>query len=93
MTTFHLLLLSGFKIIIKKIITILQKSTKLCQLAWNENNVITVQRYFFLLEILDQQAFNQAPFNSVLFLSELPIHECMIEELVCKCFYTFSAKK
>ncbi len=32
-----------------------------------------------MLEILDQQAFNQAPFNPVLFLSVLHIHECIIK--------------
>ncbi len=46
---------------------ILQKLTKLLK----ENNVNTMQRYFFILEILDKQAFNQAPFNPVLFLSVL----------------------
>ncbi len=32
-----------------------------------------MQRYFFVVEILDKQAFNQAPFNPVLFLSVLRI--------------------
>ncbi len=34
---------------------------------------------FFILEILDEQAYNQAPFNPVLFLSVLRIHEHTIE--------------
>ncbi len=46
-------------------------------------SIITAQRYFFVLEILDQQGFNQAPFNPVLFLSVLRIHECMIEGHIC----------
>ncbi len=43
------------------------------KIAPKENNVITMQRYFFVLEILDKQAFKWAPFNPVLFLSVLPI--------------------
>ncbi len=48
-------------------------------LARKENNVIIALRYFFVLEILEQQTFNQASFNLVLFLSVLHIRECMIE--------------
>ncbi len=44
-----------------------------------KKNVITAQRYFFALEILDQQTFNQPPFNPVLLLSVLRIHEYKIE--------------
>ncbi len=55
---------------------ILQKSTKFLKIdkiVPKKNNIITMQRYFFVLEILDKQAFNQAPFNPVLFLSVLRI--------------------
>ncbi len=48
-----------------------QNFTKIDKIAPKENNIITMQRYFFVLEILDKQAFNQAPFNPVLFLSVL----------------------
>ncbi len=47
--------------------------TKIDKIAPKENIVIAMQRYFFVLEILDKQAFKWAPFNPVLFLSLLPI--------------------
>ncbi len=50
-----------------------QNFTKNDKIAPKENNVITIQRYFFVLEILDKQAFNNASFNPVLFLSVLRI--------------------
>ncbi len=50
-----------------------QNFTKIDKIAPKENNVITMQRYFFVLEILDKEAFNRAPFNPVLFLSVLRI--------------------
>ncbi len=50
-----------------------QNFTKIDKIDPKENNVITTQRYFFVLEILDKQAFNRAPFNPVLFSSVLRI--------------------
>ncbi len=50
-----------------------QNFTKIDKIAPRKNNVITMQRYFFVLEILDKHSFDPAPFNSVLFLSVLRI--------------------
>ncbi len=50
-----------------------QNFTKIGKVALKENNVNTMQRYFFVLEMLDKQAFNWAPFKPVLFLSVLRI--------------------
>ncbi len=52
-----------------------QNFTKSDKTAPKENNIITTQRYFFILEILDKQAFNRTLFNPMLFLSVLRIQE------------------